>query len=111
MEFGNPAASGSRLIFPSESGDAFQAHRKTIRSELRDTYNRLHSISEDAAFVSEQVKAAFPDFPIVPNQRAGAWYVKPVPGEVRPHAYFKSTDGHAGQHDFNLRSDFTNQFL
>ncbi|SGY34473.1 BQ5605_C002g01637 [Microbotryum silenes-dioicae] len=108
MEFsGTPVASGSRLIFPSESGDAFQAHRKTIRSELRDTYNRLHSISEDAAFVSEQVKAAFPDFPIVPNQRAGAWYVKPVPGEVRPHAYFKSTDGHAGQHDFNLRTNLS----
>ncbi|SCV68467.1 BQ2448_588 [Microbotryum intermedium] len=130
MDFDAPTASGSRLIFPSASVDAFQANRKTIRSELRDTYNRLHSISEDAAFVSEQVKAAFPDFPVIreqaiqrlspitivlthawgfcpaANQRAGAWYVKPDPGEVRPHAYFKSTDGHAGQHDFNLRSNY-----
>ncbi|BGO96539.1 tRNA A64-2'-O-ribosylphosphate transferase [Rhodotorula toruloides] len=33
--------------------------------------------------------------------RAGAWYVKPS-GE-QAHAYFKSTDGHAGEHNFNLR--------
>lgn len=37
------------------------------------------------------------------NQRAGSWYVKPR-GETA-HAYFKSTDGHAGQHNFNLRRE------
>lgn len=115
------------------------------------SYNRLHSIADDADFVRNQVGAAYPDFPLVgawishplanpvatncaetsvpsANQRAGAWYVKPTGEHI--HAYFKcvlcirirhacgrccyeshiharrSTDGHAGQHDFNLRRQF-----
>ncbi|ORY69292.1 tRNA A64-2'-O-ribosylphosphate transferase [Leucosporidium creatinivorum] len=91
---------GSTLIFPS-TVQALQSDRSAIRSQLRDTYNRLHSIFEDSQFVDEQVAAAYPDFPVVANQRAGSWYVKPR-GETA-HAYFKSTDGHAGQHNFNLR--------
>lgn len=66
------------------------------------------------------MRSAFPDFPVVgtaclacppatigltlcipANQRAGAWYVKP--GHETARAYFKSTDGHIGVHDFNLR--------
>ncbi|KAL2917022.1 tRNA A64-2'-O-ribosylphosphate transferase [Polyrhizophydium stewartii] len=41
--------------------------------------------------------------PVVANERAGAWYVRP---QLRAHgqtAYFKSTDGHTGKWDFNLR--------
>ena len=60
------------------------------------------------------------------NQRAGAWYVKP--SDEKAHAYFKcalpppssrlsfvatdsshlgnrSTDGHANEHNFNLRRE------
>lgn len=92
-----PAAT---LLYP-EALDSFQAHRSEIRAKLRDTYNRLHSIDEDAAFVDKDVRRAFPDFPVVANQRAGAWYVKP--GHETARAYFKSTDGHIGVHDFNLR--------
>ncbi|GAA6015069.1 hypothetical protein JCM8202_004870 [Rhodotorula sphaerocarpa] len=89
-----------QLVFPS-AVDSLQADRGQIRQQLRDTYNRLHSIAADADFVRNQVGAAYPDFPLVANQRAGAWYVKPD-GDFVP-CYFKSTDGHAGQHDFNLR--------
>ncbi|GAA5981442.1 hypothetical protein JCM10908_004110 [Rhodotorula pacifica] len=94
------AAAPPRLVFPS-AVDNLQADRGQIRAQLRDTYNRLHSISDDADFVKNEVGAAYPDFPLVANQRAGAWYVKPTGEHI--HAYFKSTDGHAGQHDFNLR--------
>ncbi|BGP12529.1 hypothetical protein JCM10213_007627 [Rhodosporidiobolus nylandii] len=88
------------LVFP-RAVDALQDERKGVRSQLRDTYNRLHSISHDADFVHNEVAPAFPDFPVVANQRAGAWYVKP--SDEKAHAYFKSTDGHAGEHHFNLR--------
>ncbi|KWU46929.1 initiator tRNA phosphoribosyl transferase [Rhodotorula sp. JG-1b] len=93
-------AAPPQLVFPS-AVDNLQADRGQIRAQLRDTYNRLHSIADDADFVRNEVGAAYADFPLVANQRAGAWYVKPTREHI--HAYFKSTDGHAGQHDFNLR--------
>ncbi|GAA5844979.1 hypothetical protein JCM11251_003170 [Rhodosporidiobolus azoricus] len=96
MEFSAPPT----LVFPSAL-DSFQQDRAAIRGQLRDTYNRLHSIADDANFVHEQVAPAYPDFPVVANQRAGAWYVKP--SDEKAHAYFKSTDGHANEHNFNLR--------
>ncbi|KAL7340901.1 tRNA A64-2'-O-ribosylphosphate transferase [Rhodotorula toruloides] len=89
-----------QLVFP-HAVESLQADRGAIRGQLRDTYNRLHSLAHDAAWVHSEVAAAYPDFPLVANQRAGAWYVKPSPEEA--HAYFKSTDGHAGEHNFNLR--------
>ncbi|BGP28754.1 tRNA A64-2'-O-ribosylphosphate transferase [Rhodotorula toruloides] len=89
-----------QLVFP-HAVETLQADRGAIRSQLRDTYNRLHSLAHDATWVHSEVAAAYPDFPLVANQRAGAWYVKPSPEEA--HAYFKSTDGHAGEHNFNLR--------
>lgn len=78
-----------------------------------DSYNRLHSIAHDATFVAA-VSERY-DFPLVPNQRCGAWYVRPAADLI--HAYFKSTDGHIGvrsrpshflakskqDHNFNLR--------
>ncbi|GAA5923404.1 tRNA A64-2'-O-ribosylphosphate transferase [Sporobolomyces koalae] len=88
------------LVFP-QAVDSLQADRSAIRGQLRDTYNRLHSIAEDADFIYHEVSRAYPDFPAIPNQRAGAWYVKPT--EKTPHAYFKSTDGHTNEHNFNLR--------
>ncbi|CEQ38706.1 SPOSA6832_00140 [Sporobolomyces salmonicolor] len=116
MEF----ASGSTLVFP-QAVDSLQADRGVIRSQLRDTYNRLHSIAADADFVEDDVARAYPDFPVIvtdyspfigpANQRAGAWYVKP--SDDHAHAYFKtpdlmnctdrSTDGHTNEHHFNLR--------
>ncbi|GAA5897448.1 hypothetical protein JCM6882_001889 [Rhodosporidiobolus microsporus] len=96
MEFSAPPT----LVFPSAL-DSFQQDRAAIRGQLRDSYNRLHSIALDADFVHDQVAPAYPDFPVVANQRAGAWYVKP--SDEKAHAYFKSTDGHANEHNFNLR--------
>ncbi|GJJ08429.1 hypothetical protein Clacol_002645 [Clathrus columnatus] len=75
--------------------------RKLIRKESNNTFNRLHSISEDANFVTE-VGRSYPDYKVFPNLRCGAWYVDPVVAERQP-VYFKSTDGHFGQWAFNLR--------
>ncbi|KAK3825335.1 MAG: tRNA A64-2'-O-ribosylphosphate transferase [Benniella sp.] len=63
--------------------------------------NRLRSIQADAAFVSE-IADLFPQFPVFANERCGTWYVHPSKIH-RPGVYFKSTDGHTGRWDFNLR--------
>ncbi|GAA5903324.1 hypothetical protein JCM8208_002274 [Rhodotorula glutinis] len=94
------SARAPELLFPS-AVSSLKEDRSEIRLQLRDTFNRLHSIAHDAEFIHEEVAQAFPDFPVVANQRAGAWYVKP--SDEKAHAYFKSTDGHANEHNFNLR--------
>ena len=58
---------------------------------------RLRSIDADAAFVTA-IAALYPRFPLYANLRHGAWYAPRFAGA----AYFKSTDGHAGQWDFSL---------
>jgi hypothetical protein len=78
-------AAPPQLVFPS-AVDNLQADRGQIRAQLRDTcvlstalgpgqtcsnvdqlrsYNRLHSIADDADFVRNEVGAAYPDFPLV----------------------------------------------
>ena len=66
---------------------------KAIRKESLDVFNRLHSINEDASFVSS-IAHAYPSFPVVgmntmpydiviliidavvsANRRCGVWYV------------------------------------
>ncbi|KAI0943916.1 hypothetical protein AcV7_001869 [Taiwanofungus camphoratus] len=72
-----------------------------LRKESLDLYNRIHSIFEDVAFVNE-VRASYPQLPVIPNLRCGAWYVDSLIAAKEP-AYFKSTDGHFGNWSFNLR--------
>ncbi|KAJ6497494.1 initiator tRNA phosphoribosyl transferase, partial [Mycena sanguinolenta] len=72
-----------------------------LRKESLDLFNRLHSIAEDVQFVN-QVHAAYPAIPILPNLRCGAWYTDPAIATDCP-AYFKSTDGHFSNWSFNLR--------
>lgn len=64
-------------------------------------HDRLRSIALDAAYV-RSVAAANPSLAVVPNLRCGEWYVSPELAGSR-QAYFKSTDGHTGEWDFNLR--------
>ncbi|KIJ66038.1 hypothetical protein HYDPIDRAFT_87770 [Hydnomerulius pinastri MD-312] len=72
-----------------------------LRKESQDIFNRIHSIAEDAAFV-EQVHQQYPNFPLLPNMRCGAWYTDPKIASPE-RAYFKSTDGHTNNWSFNLR--------
>ncbi|OCF60948.1 hypothetical protein L486_00592 [Kwoniella mangroviensis CBS 10435] len=68
-----------------------------------DLFNRLHSISADERFVKDVAENWFDGrFDVVPNQRCGNWYCDPSTSS-KAYAYFKSTDGHMTQWDFNLR--------
>ncbi|EIN06604.1 initiator tRNA phosphoribosyl transferase [Punctularia strigosozonata HHB-11173 SS5] len=75
--------------------------RDFLRKESLDIFNRLHSIDHDVRFV-QQVHDRYHDVPLVPNLRCGAWYADPRRASIVP-AYFKSTDGHTNNWNFNLR--------
>ncbi|KAH0829130.1 initiator tRNA phosphoribosyl transferase [Lanmaoa asiatica] len=80
-----------------------------LRRESQSIFNRIHSIAEDATFV-KRVHDHYPDFPLLPNMRCGAWYTNPKIASTlsltyasTECAYFKSTDGHTNNWSFNLR--------
>jgi tRNA A64-2'-O-ribosylphosphate transferase len=74
-----------------------------LRKEKTSTFNRLHSIDEDARFV-QIISETYNHLPVIANQRCGAWYVNPFAARSSNEwAYFKSTDGHHGRWDFSLR--------
>eukprot|EP00842_Homolaphlyctis_polyrhiza_P006288 jgi/Hompol1/6660/HPOL_001284-RA len=73
-----------------------------VRKDAKSMYALVIKLLHDAAFV-ELVAQRLCALPVVPNERAGTWYTAP---HLRTHgisAYFKSTDGHFGKWDFNLR--------
>ncbi|ORZ11583.1 tRNA A64-2'-O-ribosylphosphate transferase [Absidia repens] len=72
-----------------------------IRKEQKSIFNRLKSIEEDALFI-DQVAALYPELPLAANERCGSWYIDRTTHKVHS-VYFKSTDGHAGIWDFNVR--------
>jgi len=88
----------SDLYFPSAEQTISQTLSSLRRSALSVT-NRLRSIETDALFVRDV--ANHYHLPLIANERCGSWYIPP---ETKAgSAYFKSTDGHAGQWDFSFR--------
>ncbi|KAI9209581.1 tRNA A64-2'-O-ribosylphosphate transferase [Polychytrium aggregatum] len=81
--------------------DSHKAQREAIRRESRSLFNRLKSIIEDAQFVTE-VADSLSQFPLVANERCGSWYIDPE-RRADQSVYFKSTDGHFGKWDFNMK--------
>ncbi|KAG0126529.1 tRNA A64-2'-O-ribosylphosphate transferase [Tuber indicum] len=75
--------------------------KNSLRTQTRSLRNRLTSITTDSQFVLS-VAAAYA-LPLIPNARAGDWYVPPEHRGSNTSAYFKSTDGHPGQWGFSLR--------
>ncbi|KDN47668.1 hypothetical protein RSAG8_03458, partial [Rhizoctonia solani AG-8 WAC10335] len=61
-----------------------------LRQEMTNTYNRLHSIDQDAKFVSRVAHSG--TLPVIPNLRCGAWYVDPslIPSSGTAFAYFNA---------------------
>ncbi|GAB7342549.1 hypothetical protein MBLNU457_g0727t1 [Dothideomycetes sp. NU457] len=88
----------SDLIFSSATDEIKRFTKESRRSALTVT-NRLKSIDQDAAFVKRVQE--FYEFPLIANERCGSWYIDPE--DKAQSAYFKSTDGHAGQWSFSLR--------
>lgn len=86
------------LIFPSSAFSTASAISSLKKSAL-SVHNRLASILADAAFVAS-VAASY-RLPLVANERCGSWYVPSR--DKAASAYFKSTDGHAGQWAFSAR--------
>ncbi|KAH9815190.1 tRNA A64-2'-O-ribosylphosphate transferase [Melampsora americana] len=92
------------LIFNAEASNhhsVFREQEKEVHKQQKDIYNRIHSIAEDSEFVLSIAKK-FPQFPVIANQRCGAWYVNPA-NSPDCSVYFKSTDGHDGQWQFSVR--------
>ncbi len=75
---------------------------RDIQKDQKSMINRLKSIKHDAKFV-EFCSEKLPQFPMVPNERAGSWYVNPKLRKHGKSVYFKSTDGHYGKWDFSLK--------
>jgi len=73
----------------------------SIRLNTRTLRNRLHSISFDSAFVTA-VSGTY-SLPVLPNLRAGDWYIPTPLRTPNTSVYFKSTDGHAHSWSFSLR--------
>jgi tRNA A64-2'-O-ribosylphosphate transferase len=88
----------SGLIFP-ELATNFSSTLSALRRSTLTISNRLQSITDDAKFVC--AVAEFYNLPLVANERCGSWYISPE--RKAAGAYFKSTDGHAGQWSMSLR--------
>ena len=89
----------SSLHFPSSEQQSVSQLLASLRRSALTIANRLRSIELDARFVWEV--AQHYNLPLIANERCGSWYIPPdaKSGSV----YFKSTDGHTGQWDFNFR--------
>ena len=88
----------SELIFPELATNFSQTLTALKRSTLSIS-NRLQSIVDDSEFVCSVAEAY--KLPLVANERCGSWYI--APERKAASAYFKSTDGHAGQWSMSLR--------
>ncbi|KAK2807918.1 hypothetical protein FQN50_005160 [Emmonsiellopsis sp. PD_5] len=90
----------SSLHFPSTTHQTISQVLSSLRKSTLSITNRLRSIEEDARFV-QQVANHY-RLPLVANERCGSWYIPPERKREGGSAYFKSTDGHAGQWDFTM---------
>lgn len=89
----------SDLVFSPQANHNFSRILTDLKKSNLSITNRLLSIKKDAAFVTD-VAAAY-GRPLIANERCGSWYIPPE--SKAGSAYFKSTDGHAGQWSFSTR--------
>lgn len=84
------------IYFPHLHSSIYKVTRE-LKREGHSLHNCIHSILQDAGFVSE-IRALYPSLPLFSNLRCGLWYT-PTPDDT---CYFKSTDGHCGNWSFSL---------
>ncbi|KAL8363901.1 hypothetical protein RB601_009585 [Gaeumannomyces tritici] len=89
----------SDLVFSEQANHNFSRILGDLKRSNLGVGNRLRSVVDDARFVAGA--AAVQGRPLVANERCGSWYVEPRLKAAS--AYFKSTDGHAGQWSFSTR--------
>ncbi|AQZ14294.1 RIT1 (YMR283C) [Zygosaccharomyces parabailii] len=84
-----------------EIGFTLNQINRDIKREYKSLKNRIQSILLDSEFIKQSVVTRFPEYPLIPNERCGLWYVSPE--DFTESCYFKSTDGHTNQWDFSTR--------
>ncbi|KAL8392778.1 hypothetical protein RB595_002816 [Gaeumannomyces hyphopodioides] len=89
----------SDLVFSEQANHNFSRILGDLKRANLSVENRLRSVVDDVRFVA--AVAAAQGRPLVANERCGSWYVEPRLKAAS--AYFKSTDGHAGQWSFSTR--------
>ncbi|KAK0719773.1 tRNA A64-2'-O-ribosylphosphate transferase [Lasiosphaeris hirsuta] len=94
-----PAPTLSEVIFSDQANHNFSKILGDLKRSNLSITNRLKSIQQDASFVGDV--AATLNLPLVANERCGSWYIDSRLKAAS--AYFKSTDGHAGQWKFSTR--------
>lgn len=95
-----PPLTQADLVFSSpQANHNFSKILGDLKRSNLSISNRLRSILRDAEFVQRLSRTC--GLPLVANERCGSWYIPP--GRKAASAYFKSTDGHAGQWSFSTR--------
>ncbi|KAK3685009.1 tRNA A64-2'-O-ribosylphosphate transferase [Podospora appendiculata] len=94
-----PPATLADIIFPEQANHKFSRILGDLKRSNLSITNRLKSARHDASFVAGVADAL--GLPLVANERCGSWYIDPQ--RKAGSAYFKSTDGHAGQWSFSTR--------
>eukprot|EP00434_Breviolum_minutum_P043991 symbB.v1.2.039242.t1/scaffold6435.1/size21805/3 len=82
-----------------EEGRMGYSNRAARTIARRQTANYLLSIQQDADFAT-LARGMRPEWPVLANLRAGAWYMSP--SALDGTCYFKSMDGHRNAWDFSL---------
>ncbi|KAJ9142556.1 Initiator tRNA phosphoribosyl transferase [Coniochaeta hoffmannii] len=94
-----PPLTQADLIFSPQANHNFSHILSDLKRSNLSVSNRLRSIKQDSSFVTSL--SSLCDLPLVANERCGSWYIPP--DAKAASAYFKSTDGHAGQWSFSTR--------
>ena len=72
---------------------------KLLHFENISIRNRLLSIEKDTKFINKIHENYYSNYPKIPNERCGNWYVP----EFSTTSYFKSTDGHTNNWSFSTK--------
>ncbi|KAB5563269.1 tRNA A64-2'-O-ribosylphosphate transferase [Coniochaeta sp. 2T2.1] len=94
-----PPLTEADLLFPQAANHNFSRILTDLKRSNLSIHNRLSSCLSDSSFVVSLSQSL--SLPLVANERCGSWYMPP--SLKSSSAYFKSTDGHAGQWAFSTR--------
>ncbi|CAK9101297.1 unnamed protein product [Durusdinium trenchii] len=100
-ESSSMAGRGSPMVREQDAAGDLQGYNHRVARTIarRSTANYLISIHQDSEFAG-RARALRPQWPLLANLRAGAWYVNPK--DLDGTCYFKSVDGHRNAWDFSL---------
>lgn len=94
----------------SNSGKKKEANRHKRKLAYRARH-RLLSIRRDSKCIQQRILTMLKDgawtinedWPWIPNEQCGSWYLPPPTSFVFSSCYFKSTDGHVGTYAISLK--------